>query len=158
MKLFTLRSSTAVLAFVVVGESVLAQQPIAYPAKGQSAEQEDKDTGACQVWAKKKTGVDPVAIAQQPAATQPGPALGGGERVQGAARGAAGGAVIGAIAGNAGKGAAIGAAGGTMVGGARARNNQAAQAQSVENQRQGQIHTYNRAFAACMEGRGYTIR
>jgi len=158
MGLFKLGISVAAFVVVVVGEAAWAQQPIAYPAKGQSAAQEDKDTGQCQVWAKKKTGVDPVAIAQQPAAPPPGPAVGGGERVQGAARGAAGGAVIGAIGGNAGKGAAAGAAAGTMVGGHRARQNQAAGQQSAEAQKQGKINTYNRAFAACMEGRGYTMK
>jgi OmpA family protein len=156
--LFKLCFSIAVLAAFVVSESGWAQQPIAYPAKGQSAAQEDKDTGECQVWAKKKTGVDPVAVAQQPAAPPPGPAVGGGERVQGAARGAAGGAVIGAIAGDAGKGAATGAAVGTMAGGHRARKNQAAKQQSAEAQKQSKINTYNRAFAACMEGRGYTMK
>jgi len=158
MTLFKLSLGVAVLTALVVGGVVWAQQPIAYPAKGQSAAQEDKDTGACQVWAKKKTGVDPVAVAQQPSAPPPGPAVGGGERVQGAARGAAGGAVVGAIGGNAGKGAATGAAVGTMVGGHRARQNQAAKQQSAEAQKQGKIHTYNRAFAACMEGRGYTMK
>lgn len=158
MGLFKLFVGVAAFAAVVTAEGASAQQPIAYPAKGQSAAQEDKDTGQCQVWAKKKTGVDPVAIAQQPAAPPPGPAVGGGERVQGAARGAAGGAVIGAIAGDAGKGAAIGAAGGTMVGGHRARKNQKATQQSAEAQKQNKINTYNRAFAACMEGRGYTMK
>jgi OmpA family protein len=158
MGLFTLSIRVAALVSVVVGQAAWSQQPIAYPAKGQSPAQEDKDTGACQVWAKKKTGVDPVAIAQQPAAPPPGPAVGGGERVQGAARGAAGGAVIGAIGGDAGKGAATGAAVGTMVGGHRARKNRAAKQQSAEAQKQDKINTYNRAFAACMEGRGYTMK
>src|SRR5579864_2435719 len=81
-----------------------------------------------------------------------------GERVRGAARGAAGGAAIGAIAGDAGKGAAIGAVGGTMVGGSRARQNQRAAAANQQAQSQGAIDTFNRAYAACMEGRGYTIK
>ena len=59
MGLFKLFIGMAAFAAVVVSEAAWAQQPIAYPAKGQSAAQEDKDTGQCQVWAKKKTGVDP---------------------------------------------------------------------------------------------------
>ena len=83
---------------------------------------------------------------------------GGGERVRGAARGAVGGAVIGGIAGDAGTGAAVGAAAGTMAGGARARNNQAAQNQQAVQQQQDALNTYYRAYGACMEGRGYTIK
>jgi len=30
--------------------------------------------------------------------------------------------------------------------------------QAQQQQAQGQIATYNRAFSACMEGRGYTIK
>ena len=41
MRLFRLWVSITAIAFVVAGESGLAQQPIAYPAKGQSPEQED---------------------------------------------------------------------------------------------------------------------
>jgi hypothetical protein len=62
----------------------------------------------------------------------------------------------GAIAGDAGKGAAIGAVAGTMAGGARQRRKaDAAQAQAQANQQQSQqaLATYNRAFAACLEGR-----
>jgi hypothetical protein len=48
------------------------------------------------------------------------------------------------------------------VGGARARRNQAQQQQQVQQQHQAQqqqtINTFYRAYGACMEGRGYTIR
>ncbi|NML30536.1 glycine zipper family protein [Paraburkholderia antibiotica] len=136
----------------------LAQsRPIAYPAKGQSAQKQQQDEGACYSWARSNTGVDPAAVANAPPPPS-GPAVGGGERVQGAARGAAGGAVIGAIAGDAGKGAAIGAATGTVVGGSRARQNRRAAAASTQAQSQGAMSTFNRAYAACMEGRGYTIK
>jgi hypothetical protein len=147
---------------IVSGLPAAAQQPIAYPAKGQSAAQQQKDVGECQAWAKQTTNVDPAAVAQAPAPPQSGSSGGGGERVRGAARGAAGGAVIGAIAGDAGEGAAVGAVVGTIAGGARARRNKAAQeqqaAQQHQAQQQNQVGTYNRAFAACMEGRGYTTK
>ena len=132
-------------------------QPIAYPAKGQSQQQQQKDSSSCHSWAKSNTGIDPAAVAATPPPPS-GPAVGGGQRVQGAARGAAGGAVVGAIAGDAGKGAAIGAVGGTMVGGARARRDQRAAAANQQAQTQGAMDTFNRAYAACMEGRGYTIK
>ncbi len=134
-----------------------AQKPIAYPAKGQSSQQQQKDDAACATWAKQNTGIDPVA-ASQPAPQQTGPATGGGERVRGAARGAVGGAVVGGITGDAGTGAAVGAAAGTMAGGARARQNQAAQNQQAQAQQQQTLNTFWRAWGACMEGRGYTIK
>jgi uncharacterized membrane protein len=86
-----------------------------------------------------------------------GPAGGGGERVIGAARGAAGGALIGAIAGDTGKGAAIGAVVGTMHGGRVARTNKAAQQQQAQQSKSATLNHFNKAFCACMEGRGYTV-
>jgi hypothetical protein len=163
-------------ALFAFASTVAAQSLIIYPAKGQSAEQQKKDEGECQIWAKGNTGIDPLALAGQ--ASQPPPVAAqappppGGQRVRGAARGAAGGAVIGAIAGDAGKGAAIGAAAGTVAGGARKRQaeqqtaaanqqaqaqaNQQAQAQSANTQ--AQLATFNKAYAACLEGRGYTVK
>ena len=133
-------------------------KPIIYPAKGQSPQQQQKDEGECHVWAKQNTGVDPAALAASPPPQQTGAAVGGGERVRGAAGGALGGVAIGAIAGNAGRGAAIGAVVGTMAGGRRARQNQAASNQQAQGARQQQLNTYNRAVSACLEGRGYTIK
>jgi hypothetical protein len=138
--------------------AVHAQSPIVYPAKGQSAQQQQKDQGECHTWSVNNTGVDPAALAAAPPPPPPGPAVGGGERAGGALRGAIGGAAIGAIAGDAGKGAAIGAVGGTMVGGHRARQNQAAQQNQAQSQKQQQLNTYYRAYGACLEGRGYTIK
>ena len=135
-----------------------AQQPIVYPARGQSAAQQSQDEGACYAWAKQTTGVDPAALAASPPPINTGPAVGGGQRVVGALGGAAGGAVIGAIAGNAGAGAGIGAVVGTLAGGRHARASQAAQNQQAVGARQQSLNTYNRAFSACMEGRGYTIK
>jgi hypothetical protein len=45
-----------------------------------------------------------------------------------------------------------------MAGGRRARQNQQAQNQQAQSQQQQQINTFYRAYGACMEGRGYTIR
>jgi hypothetical protein len=134
-----------------------AQKPAVYPAKGQSAQQQSQDENQCYAWAQQSTGINP-AMASSPPPQQTGPAVGGGQRVGGAARGAAGGAAIGAIAGDAGKGAAAGAVVGTMAGGRRARQQQAAQNQQAQAQQQGAMQTYDRAYGACMEGRGYTIK
>jgi hypothetical protein len=143
---------------------VLAQELIIYPAKGQSQEQLDKDKYECYSWAKQQTGFDPM---QQPKATEPPPqqqAQKGGVG-RGAVRGAGVGLAAGAIAGDAGKGAAIGAASGAIVGGARRRDQQRQQQQAEEQWAQQQAATYsknrdgyNRAYGACLEGRGYTVK
>jgi hypothetical protein len=156
--LFTIAIATLVLALAgLVPTRAEAQKPIVYPAKEQSVQQQQKDQTECEAWAKQTTGVDPVAVAQAPT-PPPGSTVGGGQRLSGAARGAAGGALIGAIAGDAGTGAGVGAVVGTMAGGRRARQQQAQQQQQAEAQKQQTINTYNRAFAACMEGRGYAIQ
>jgi hypothetical protein len=136
------------------------QEPIIYPAKGQSDAQQQKDKGECGTWATQNTGVDPLAIAQaqtsQSEASAPR-----GERVKGAARGAAAGAAIGAIAGDAGKGAGVGAATGTVAAGSRQRRKgragDAAAAQDKQNAKDA-LATYARAYHACLEGRGYTVK
>ena len=154
------------IAFILmfaIGDA-LAKDVVIYPAKGQSQEQLDKDKFECYSWAKQQTGFDPM---QQPQSTQPPPqqqAPQGGV-VRGGARGAAVGVVGGAIAGNAGRGAAIGAATGAMVGGMRRRDQQRQQQQAEQQWAQQQAATYqknrdgyNRAYGACLEGRGYSVK
>ena len=134
--------------------SAQAQQPIAYPAKGQSQAQQNQDTGECQVWAKQQTGVDPAAVAQS--ANQPPPPEQKGQRVKGAVAGAAVGGIV-----DGGDGARTGAAVGMVAGGSRQRQERraaACQQQAQQQQAQGQMANYNRAYSACMEGRGYTIK
>jgi hypothetical protein len=171
-------ASRVALAFGVLAlaSQAVAQAVVIYPAKGQSAAQQSKDEGECQVWAKQNTGIDPLALAgaaaqPPPVAAAPAP-VESGQRVKGAARGAAGGAVVGAIAGDAGTGAAVGAAAGTVAGGSRKRRaereseaaGQQAQAQAQAQQQaqsastQAQLATFNKAYAACLEGRGYSVK
>jgi len=153
-----------ILVAVVVSLPAYAQQPIIYPSRNQSVEQQQRDQGECMGWAQQTTGVNPTVVAQglanQPSSAQRGPLE--DERVQGALVGALGGAAIGAIAGHkAGKGAAVGAVVGTVAGGVhQQQRDDAAQAQTHANQQQAQqaLATYNRAYCACLEGRGYTIR
>jgi len=142
------------------------QELVIFPAKGQTKEQMEKDKYDCYTWAKQETGFDPMQ-AQPPAQAAPAQPQGPtGERVKGAARGAAVGAVAGEIANDdAGKGAAAGAAAGAMVGGMKTRQNRRQQAQAQEQQAQQQDaayeqkrSTYNRAYSACMEGKGYTVK
>ena len=164
--MFSLARSCAatVLVTAAVSLAVYAQQQIVYPSRGQSVEQQQKDQGECMAWAQQTTGVNPLAVGQSLANQPPPPqrSLLEDERVKGGLVGALGGAAIGAIAGNkAGKGAAIGAVVGTVAGGVhQQQRDEAAQAQVYANQQQAQqaLATYNRAYAACLEGRGYTVR
>src|SRR5436189_69622 len=71
-------------------------------------------------------------------------------------------AAIGAIAGDAGKGAAIGAVGGGVGGRAGQKQaNAAAQQKAQDEAKQAQANTkteFNKAFGACLEGKGYTVK
>jgi hypothetical protein len=145
-------SATALAAALAVSGLAHAAKPIAYPAKGQSAQQQKKDDGECYAWAKGNTGIDPAAASSAPPPAS-GPAVGGGERARGALRGAAVGGIV-----DGSDGARTGAAVGVVAGGARARQNQRAQQASAQSQQQGNIDTFYRAHSACMEGRGYTIK
>jgi outer membrane lipoprotein SlyB len=140
-----------------------AQDPIVYPAKGQSNEQMEQDKFQCYNWAKQETGFDPMQVPTATSAPPPQQSEGPGV-VGGAGRGALGGLAVGAIAGDARKGAAIGAASGGLIGGMRrndARRQNQQQQQQWANQQTAnyanQRHNYNRAYSACLGGRGYTV-
>ena len=146
--------------------SALAQDLIVYPAKGQSQDQMEKDKFECYGWAKGQTGFVPK---QMPTATTAPPPKAEGSVAGGAVRGGAGGALlglgIGAITGSAKKGAAIGALSGGAIGGMRSssQQRQAEQArrdweQQQANQYMQQRSAYNRAYSACLEGKGYTVK
>jgi hypothetical protein len=131
-----------------------------FPSENQDAQTQEDDEIACYKWAKEQTGVDPLNPPQIEAEeVDTGP---DGTAVRSAARGAAAGAAIGAIAGDAGKGAAIGAAAGGMGGiGAKRHKNAAAQQQAEANaaaQEQELMNNFKKAFSACMEGKGYTVK
>jgi hypothetical protein len=131
-----------------------------FPSENQDQKTQDADETACYKWAKEQSGIDPINPPEIKAAQVDRSA--DGTAVVGAAGGAAAGAAIGAIAGDAGKGAAIGA----VVGGLRGRrakvvgdkmeqqqNNQLAAAKQKEL-----MDNFNKAFSACMEGKGYTVK
>jgi hypothetical protein len=145
------------LSPLIVAATALAQYPPAYPAKGQSQQQQANDSTACRNWAQQTTGIDP-ALASQPAPQQTGPAVGGGQRARGAVRGAAAGAVIGeAGSGDAGHGAKVGAAAGVVAGGSRARQERRAANANAQQGQQNAMATFNNAWATCMKGKGYTV-
>ena len=134
--------------------------PVIYPAKGQSPEKQQKDKTECYAWATQQTGYDPVAEAQAQQG-QAAPAQKGEARSAVPPRVRAAGAAIGAVAGDAGKGAAVGATAGGVGGGAKKKKEAAAQQQAASEQQAAaaqRLAGYQKAFGACMEGRGYTVK
>lgn len=131
-----------------------------FPSKDQDKATQEADETACFKWAKEQSGYDPINPTKYVAAevdSSPD-----GSAVRGAARGAAAGAAIGAIAGDTGEGAAIGA----IVGGLRGRRAKKAGDQQQQQANSAAASTasanaandYNKAFSACMEGKGYTVK
>jgi len=130
-----------VMAVIATGCATAPPRPNVYaaPAKGQSMDRMAQDALGCESWAQQQTGFDPVAE------TAKGALVGG---LLGGAVGAGGGAAIGAASGgSAGRGAATGAVVGGVIGGV------AGGAYQYSRTREG----YDRAYAACMNARGYAI-
>ena len=122
---------------------------IVYPKNGQSQEQTEKDKYECFQWAKQNTGVDPTSTSSQQASS------GGSSVGRGVARGAVAGLIVGNVAdGSGSKGAAAGAILGGTSSAVKDNRKKSAQQQQSATARQ----TYDRAYAACMEGRGYSVK
>jgi len=145
----------------------------AFPSDGQTSSQQSKDEGDCYNWAVQNTGSDPFQAQQQAAQVQQQAAqqqqqtaqATAGAGAKGAVGGAAAGAVVGAVAGDAGKGAAIGATAGVIAGRSKAKGAQQQAAQQSAQQTQAanqasaqQIAAFKKAFAACLEGKKYTVK
>jgi hypothetical protein len=139
----------AVAAAFATG-SVLAQQFV-YPAKGQSAQQQKKDEGECHTWAVQQSGFDPAKAAPPPAPPTTATGTTRGAGVRGAARGAVVGEIVGDDAGT-------GAAAGAAAARAQSRRQNQAQAQQAQQAQSSQQGAYAKARAACLEGRGYSVK
>jgi Glycine zipper len=164
----SLRGPAAILLALAFGSAVVqAQVPTpqqlglyVYPAKQQPPAQQQAEETECYGWAQKQTGIDPTAPPPPP----PQSADQGldGSALKGAAGGAAVGTAIGAIAGDTGEGAAIGAVAGAVRGrrkGKQAKKQQEQQAQQQAQSQQVQVReTFNKAYGACLEGKGYTVK
>lgn len=131
-----------------------------FPSKNQTKQKQKEDEFECYKWAMEQSGIDPLNLPKvQAAPAETGPT---GGAVVGAAKGAAVGVAIGAIAGDAGKGAAIGAVAGGVAGRrqgkqAQAQQNQQSQAAATKSE-QDMKNSFMKAFSACIEGKGYTIK
>ncbi len=174
----------AVAATLGLSAPLAAQGVYVYPQGGQSAQQQQKDEAECNNWAIQRTGFDPTrqrTYVVEGGYSSPPPGSSGffgrGEYGQGggvadAGKGAAVGAMGGAIAGNAGKGAAIGALSGLFIGGVKRSNQQtereawerqqaqqrAAQQNQIARQEDARRGEYIRAYSACLQGRTYQIQ
>lgn len=143
----------------IVASQVAAQELFIVARDGQDQDQQELDEFQCMRWARDETGFDPMAV---PTATEAPPQQQAAQG--GVGRGALRGAAVGGIVGGS-SGARTGAAAGGLVGGARRsdQNRSQSQAQAQWEQEQAQIYAqnrnnYNRAFTACMDARGYTVR
>jgi hypothetical protein len=150
-----MRMQTTIAVGALWAFSVAAiAQPYVYPAKGQSSKRQARDEAECASWASRKTGFDP----SRPPPTQVAPntqVTGSGARVAGAV----GGAIVGgASGGSAGTGALIGAGVGGLtkraLGHREANKQNQANAQAYQSARA----AYDQARAACLTGRGYSVR
>ncbi|MBT8059101.1 MAG: hypothetical protein KJO33_05875 [Gammaproteobacteria bacterium] len=147
-------------AFVLAGANfAFAQDLFVYPNDEQSKEQQEADEFNCYKWARDESGFDPMAAPTATEAPPPQEAKKGGVG-RGAVRGAAVGAII-----DGSDGAKTGAAVGGAMGGMRRADQNRRQAQSQQQWEQEQVqqyeqsrNSYNRAYAACLEARGYTVR
>lgn len=157
-------TSFAVALLLSQTAAPLAQELFAYPNKGQSQDQQERDRFDCYNWAKQQSGFDPMVA---PTTTAPAPkdkSTGPGA-LGGAALGAGAGAIGGVITGGkAGMGALLGGGLGGIIGGLTSqgqsdKNKQ--RRQDWERQQTAQYQqergNYNRAYSACMSGRGYTV-
>lgn len=151
-----MRILIALIVFFALAPLAQAQELFVFPNDGQSQDQQDLDEIQCMRIAQDRTGFDPMAT---PTATRRAPETRGGA-VGGAAGGALLGTAVGAIAGNTRRGALTGAAAGGLLGGVRRADSNRQQQQWAQeetaNYRRNR-DSWNRAFTACMESRGYTV-
>ena len=142
-----------VLLAMAFTPTVFAKQFV-YPASGQSAEQQQKDEEECSAWATENSAdVSSESQTEKEVSTQQKKPS--GARLRGAARGA----LIGEVAdGDTGDAAAVGA----VMGGSRERRaNRKSKKQSeatAETAQNTDLADYDKARAACLEGKGYTVK
>ncbi len=150
----------AMLCGLCMAATGMADELMIFPNADQAPEQQEEDKYTCYSWAKGQSDFDPMA---PPTATEPPPQ-------QQAKRGGVGkslvrGAALGQIVGGDSKSTGRGAAAGVAVGGMRRQDQKRKEeaARQQWEQEQVRIYTenrnrYNRAYAACLEGKNYTVR
>ena len=157
---FAIKPVTLLTALLFYATPGLTEELYIYPAQDQSAEQMDKDKHECYNWAKKDSGFDPMAVPTTSTAPPSGQKKSGG-----VVKGGLAGAATGAIIGDNRKATRRGAAAGGLIGGVRqsSQNTKVDQSQQQWEQQEASRYAnerdnYNRAYSACLEGRGYTVK
>lgn len=150
----------AIILASLVGAVSAHGQTMVYPSAGQSPEQMNQDRTACDTQAAAQSGFHPSQT--PPVASVPQP---GGQRLAGAARGAALGAVRTQTTGKNDRAVenvtGTAAAAGAMAGGARQRQDRRQQAAQTQQQQQAYAQrqaAYNQGFSACMTAKGYRLQ
>ena len=144
--------------FLVLFVATANAQQYVYPAKGQTPEQQKADEAACYSWAVQQTGFDPAQPAAPQQAAKP-PTTATGTQPGAGVRGAARGAVVGEVVSD---DASAGAAAGAVAARGQSRRQNAAASQQATQQQQAaaqqQQAAFTKARAACLEGKGYTVK
>lgn len=156
-----LKKTLITILFACVGSINYASADMfIFPAQGQTVEEQELDEFRCQRWATDRTGFNPLAT---PTATTQPPSQ--QRQTGGLARGALGGAALGAIIGDSSRSAGRGAAAGDLIGGVRQNRSNTRVEQETEQWAQREAanmannrNDFERAMTACLEGKGYTVR
>jgi hypothetical protein len=134
-----------------------------YPGKDQKPEQQSAEEQACYSWAVQQSGVDPLNMT--PTQPQQVEKSAGGSAVAGAAMGAMAGAMIGGArhpyhhdGGAAVAGAMIGGMAGAAHGAKKDAQKQQQANQAAAATDQAKIDAFRKAYSACLEGKGYTVK
>ena len=149
------------LSFALLAPQPLWAQAMIYPNAGQSPAQLEQDRAACESQAAAQSGYHPSQPAAAPAPTRPM----AGQRLAGAARGAAAGAGVEGVRDSDDREldnpSQAGARAGAMVGASRQRQDrreyrrEARQHEAAQSQKQA---AFAQSFGACMAARGYSVQ
>ncbi len=159
--MLNIRSSiVAALCGLCLAATSMADELMIFLNADQAPEQQEQDKFACYSWAKDQSDFDPMA---PPTATEAPPQE--GAKKGGVGRGLVRGAAIGQIVGGDSDSTRRGAAAGAVIGGMRRQDQKRKEQQQRQQweQEQQRIYAenrnrYNRAYAACLEGKNYTVR
>jgi hypothetical protein len=150
--------------------NALVAPVLAYPAQGQSAEQQSRDRFECYEWAVKQTGFDPSAPRpNQSAAVERHFVRYGPSSDVALANATMQGAVLGAIVSrDPGRGAVVGALAALVLGAIVEERSEVRQRDAEDNRRAAVTESraelaapdadYVRALSACLTGRGYQVK
>jgi hypothetical protein len=146
---------------LTLGPQGLWAQAMIHPNAGQTPAQLDQDWAACETQASAQSGYHPSQPAATPAPTKPV----AGQRVAGAARGAAAGAVVKGVTDERDREiedpTKAGVRAGTVVGGSRQRQGRRENRRETQQQQAAQSQqqaAFSQSFNACMAAKGYTVQ